>query len=109
MKNILTFKNFNNDYLFESIDLSNPGNASLDEIMKSIGIEITPSTGSYNSQNGEVPQESNVSIRKSGKVITYGFKIEDDYNKFKDYVSGKYEFRTSDSKGSRYPYHVIIN
>jgi hypothetical protein len=106
MKNLKNWKSFNENV---DADLKNPKftDKNAEEFLSRLGVDITPSTGEY---KPGVPEEPNVDVRKMQNSIMYGFKVEKDYENFKDFVSSKgIEYKTMDSKGARYPYHVILS
>lgn len=106
MKNLKNWKSFNENV---DTDLKDPKftDKNAEEFLTRLGVEVTKSTGEY---KPGVPEEPNVDIRKGVKSISYGFKVEKDYENFKKFVSdSNVEYKIMDSEGARYPYHVIIS
>lgn len=108
MKNLKDWRRFNENG-DSDLDIRNPRftDDNAEDFLTRLGISITKATGEY---KPGVPEEPNVNIRSGSQTIIYGFKVESDYENFKKYVSdNNIEYRTSDSKGARYPYHVILS
>lgn len=110
MKNLKNWKSFNENVDTDT-DLMNPKfmdrNDPVGEFLTRLGVDVTKSTGEY---MPGVPEEPNTSVRIWPDGISYGFKVEKDYENFKNFVSSKgIEYETMDSKGARYPYHVVLS
>ena len=73
---------------------------SVEHFYKQFGVDITPSKPN---------EEPNAHIRMGKEMVLYGFKLYEDYIKFKKVLQDngiKYDF--SESTGARYPFNLVI-